>query len=208
MCGEPGMVLPALDQAAVGLSGWTRCPEASGAGLIGSLLQHTPVPREAASLRLLFGADAAWDSAVFVQVAARAAQENRLAFAYFSTSDSANLCLSVSMLSTPRVLGLPDAMSQREGMGVCSVYLWRKSSPHCGEERDWTRTSDSPCNILVEPGNAAVKTLLFPCTKEISIRISLLIAGPKLALLTWCPGIPSTSPGMSRLPFCLLSAEL
>lgn len=119
-----------------------------------------------------------------------------------------SLLIYVSMLSTPRVLGLPDAMSQREGLGVCGVYLWRKSSPHCGEERDWTRTSDSPCNILVEPGNAAVKTLLFPCTKEISIRISLLIAGPKLALLTWCPGIPSTSPGMSRLPFCLLSAEL
>lgn len=119
-----------------------------------------------------------------------------------------SLLIYVSMLSTPRVLGLPDAMSQREGMGVCGMYLWRKSSPHCGEERGWTRTNDSPYNILVEPGNAAVKTLLFSCTKEISIRISLLIAGPELALLTWCPGIPSTSPGMSHLPFCLLSAEL
>ena len=97
MCAEPGTVLPALDQAAVGLSRWMRCPDASGAGLIGSLLQHAPAPHEAASFHLLSSADAAWDCALFVQAAARAARENRFAFAYFYTSNSANLRLSMSI---------------------------------------------------------------------------------------------------------------
>lgn len=73
MCGEPGTALPALGQAAVGLGQWTCCPDATAAALTGSLLLHTPVSRKAASLQLLFCADAAGDSAVFVQVAARAA---------------------------------------------------------------------------------------------------------------------------------------
>lgn len=47
-----------------------------------------------AAFHQLFSADAAWDPAVFVQVAA---QENRFAFACFSISDPANLCLSVSI---------------------------------------------------------------------------------------------------------------
>lgn len=63
----------------------------------------------------------------------------------------------VNTLSTPRVLGLPDAMPPREAMGDCGTYLWRKNSPCCGEEGDWTRTRNSPYNILVEPGNAVVK---------------------------------------------------
>lgn len=49
------------------------------------------------SLPLLLGADASWGCAVFVQVAGRAARENRFASANLSTSDSTNLCLSMSI---------------------------------------------------------------------------------------------------------------
>lgn len=68
-----------------------------------------------------------------------------------------SLLICVNMLSTPHVLGLPDAMPQREAMGVRGTYSWRKSSPRRWEEGDWTRTRDSPYNILVELGNAVVK---------------------------------------------------
>lgn len=66
MCAELGTVLPVLDQDTVGAQPVDTLP---WAGLMGSLPQ--PVP--AASLRLVFSAGAAWGSAVFVQVAARAA---------------------------------------------------------------------------------------------------------------------------------------
>lgn len=82
-------------------SGWGHCGLGHGHSALmqagpgwwaACCTQQSPAWHEAAFLCLLRSTDTAQDSAVFVQVTARAAPENRFAFAYCSLPISAYLC--------------------------------------------------------------------------------------------------------------------
>lgn len=112
------MVLPALGQAAVEL-GWGTLPWHIGWADRRSV-EQPPLSCFFSALGLC----CLWDS-VFVQVAARAAAENRFALACFPTSDSTSLHLSVS-------IGRALLMCSAHLTQCCNMRPWEHVVCICG----------------------------------------------------------------------------